>query len=63
MENGNFIKQKIDELQTKLAMSAATFIYKPNELNNIKNQIFELQNKCEHKFENGKCIYCKKKED
>lgn len=58
----NEINNKINELYTKLAKSAATFILKPNEIKEIKQQIFNLQNNCEHKFENGKCIYCRKEE-
>lgn len=56
------IKKEIDFLFQKLAESAATFIYKPNELKKIKNNIYSLQEKCEHKFINGKCIYCRKEE-
>lgn len=64
MENiNNFeIKDKVDNLYEKLVRSAATFIFKPNEIKQIKEQIFSLQEQCNHKFENGKCIYCRKEE-
>ena len=56
------IKKQINSLYEKLAQSAATFIYKPDEIKKIKQDIFELQEKCEHEFKNGKCIYCRKDE-
>lgn len=56
------IKKEIDFLFQKLAESAATFIYKPDELKKIRQNIYSLQDKCEHKFINGKCIYCRKDE-
>ena len=56
MENVNFIKQEIDSLYDKLIKSAATFIYKPNEIKEIKERIFKLQNNCPHEYKNGKCI-------
>lgn len=62
MVNVNFIKQEIDNLYDELINSSATFIYKPNEIKEIKNKIFELQEKCPHEFKNGKCIYCRKAE-
>ena len=64
MENvNNFeIREKVDNLYEKLVYSAATFIFKPNEIKQIKEQIFNLQEQCNHKFENGKCIYCRKEE-
>ena len=64
MENiNNFeIRDKVDDLYEKLVRSAATFIFKPNEIKEIKEQIFNLQEQCNHKFENGKCIYCRKEE-
>ena len=58
----NNIKEQIDDLYEKLAKSAATFIYKPDEIRKIKQNIFELQDKCNHNFINGKCIYCRKEE-
>lgn len=64
MENvNNFeIREKVDDLYEKLVRSAATFVFKPNEIKQIKEQIFNLQEQCNHKFENGKCIYCRKEE-
>jgi len=59
MENVS-IKQQIDNLYEKLAQSAMTFIYKPDEIAKIRENIFELQNKCHHEYVNGKCIYCRK---
>ena len=61
MENVD-IKNEIDFLFQKLAESAATFIYKPDEIRIIKNNIYSLQEKCKHEFKNGKCIYCRKEE-
>ena len=58
----NEIKEKIDNLYTKLVQSTATFVFKPDEIKQIKQDIFELQEQCNHKFENGKCIYCRKDE-
>jgi len=63
MENVNFIKQEIDSLYDKLVKSAATFVYKPNEIKEIKDRIFKLQNNCPHEYKNGKCIYCRKDEE
>ena len=70
MENANIIhhsndltiKQQIDNLYQKLAESAITFVYKPGEIEKIRQNIFELQNKCNHEYKNGKCIYCRKDE-
>ena len=56
------VREKIDKLYEQLVRSAATFIYKPDELRKINEQIYELQSKCSHKFENGKCIYCRKEQ-
>ena len=42
MDNVN-IKNEIDFLFQKLAESAATFIYKPDEIKMIKNNIYALQ--------------------
>lgn len=61
MENVS-IKKQIDELYEKLIKSAATFIYNPDEINKIRQDIFELQNKCHHYFKNGECIYCRKEQ-
>ena len=57
------IRNKINDLYIKFAKSAATFIYNPNEIKEIKQEIFELQNKCNHEYQNGRCIYCKKDEE
>ena len=54
------IKQQIDILYEKLTQSAMTFVYKPDEIEKIRNEIFELQDKCYHEYVNGKCIYCRK---
>jgi len=62
MENAEYIKKEIDKLYRQLRESAMTFIYKPHEIEEIKNNIFNLQKQCDHKFENGKCIYCRKEE-
>ena len=64
MELDNFqIKEKINWLYNDLARAAATFIYNPDEIKEIKNQIFELQEKCNHEYVNRKCIYCRKEEN
>ena len=68
MENANIthhpddltIKQQIDNLYQKLAESAMTFVHKPGEIEKIRQNIFELQNKCFHEYIDGKCIYCRK---
>ena len=62
MANVNYIREEIDNLYDQLVKSAATFIYKPAEIKQIKEKIFKLQSKCPHEFENGKCIYCRKDE-
>lgn len=62
MENDNQIKIEIDDLYNKLSKNAATFIYNPTIIKDIRNKIFELQNKCNHNFQNGVCIYCRKEE-
>lgn len=63
MEYDNFkIKEEVDNLYKKLVHSAATFVFKPNEIKQIKQEIFNLQKQCKHKFTNGKCIYCRKEE-
>ena len=61
MENAN-IKEKIDFLYKELRDTAATFIYQPDKIEKIKDCIFQLQTECNHKFENGKCIYCRKEQ-
>lgn len=54
------VREKIDKLYKELTQNASTFIYNPDGLKKITQQIFELQNKCHHHFENGECIYCRK---
>lgn len=56
------IKNKINDLYNQLQQSAATFIYNPNEIEKIRQDIFKLQEKCFHKYENDKCIYCRKEQ-
>lgn len=56
------LKKETDNLYEKLQKSAATFILKPHEIEEIRERIFELQDKCNHEFVNGKCIYCRKEE-
>ena len=63
MENVNFVRKQMDFLNKKLKNSAATFTYKPDEIEKIKQQIFDLQERCPHEFENGKCKYCDKGEE
>lgn len=57
------IKERIEELYKKLYCSAATFVYKPDELEGIRAEIADLQNKCDHTFENGKCVICRKEQN
>lgn len=57
------IKERIDFLYTELRNIASTFIYKPDEISKIQQCIFDLQDQCTHKYENGRCIYCRKEED
>lgn len=57
------IKERIEELYKKLYYSAATFVYKPDELEAIRAEIADLQSKCNHTFENGKCTICRKEQD
>ena len=64
MELNNFqIKEKIDYLYTELRNTASTFVYKPDEIRKIKECIYDLQDQCNHKYENGRCIYCRKEEN
>lgn len=62
MENVN-IKERIDYLYTELRNTAATFVYKPDEIAKIKQCIYELQDQCNHEYQNGRCIYCRKEQD
>ena len=57
------IKGRIDYLYTELRQTAATFIYKPDEIEKIKQCIFELQDQCNHEYQNGRCIYCRKEKE
>lgn len=57
------IKERVEELYKKLYYSAATFVYKPDELEAIRAEIADLQSKCKHTFENGKCTICRKEQD
>ena len=58
------IRKKIDENNEIIER-----ILKPNQftLNNTVSKLLkenrELQEKCEHYFENGYCIYCDKEEE
>lgn len=64
MELNNFkLKEKIDNLYNQLRQSAATFIYNPKEIEQIRQSIFELQKNCLHEYKNGKCIYCRKEQE
>lgn len=60
MENDKTIKEQIDKLYEKLTQSAMSFIYKPDEIEKIRQDIFELQEHCFHEYVNGKCIYCRR---
>lgn len=61
MALNNFeIKERVDYLYSKLRETAATFVYKPDEINKIKHCIYELQDQCNHEYKNGRCIYCRK---
>jgi len=60
MENVNYIKERIDKLYDELSKSAATFTYKPHEIEKIKRNIYNLQDCCKHEFVNGICKYCRK---
>lgn len=62
MENVD-LKEKIDFLYKELHDTAATFIYQPDKIKKIKDCIYELQNECNHKYKNGRCIYCRKEEN
>lgn len=57
------IKERIDYLYTELRHTAATFVYKPDEIAKIKQCIYDLQDECDHEYQNGKCIYCRKEEN
>ena len=57
------IKERTDYLYNELRKTAATFIYKPDEINKIKQCIYDLQDQCNHEYINGKCIYCRKEEN
>ena len=64
MALNNFeIKERVDYLYSKLRETAATFVYKPDEINKIKHCIYELQDQCNHEYKNGRCIYCRKDEE
>ena len=58
------------EIKDKIAVLAkeydelfdpSTFVLKPR-LIEIQTEIMKLQRQCEHKFENGFCIYCAREE-
>ena len=64
MALNNFqIKERIDYLYSQLRKSAATFIYKPDEISKINKEIARLQSECSHVYENNRCIYCGKSEE
>lgn len=56
------IKKRIDYLYNELRQTAATFVYKPDEIKKLKDCIYNLQHECNHEYKNGKCIYCRKEE-
>lgn len=56
------IKERIDYLYNELRKTAATFIYKPDDIIKIKECIYDLQDQCNHEYKNGRCIYCRKEE-
>ena len=57
------IKERIDYLYKELRQTAATFVYKPDEIEKIKKCIFDLQDQCNHEYQNGRCIYCRKEKE
>ena len=50
----NFIYTEIDKISER-----DTFVLNEN-IKRLYERLNEIQNKCEHEFENGICIYCDK---
>ena len=56
------IKERADYLYNELRGMASTFIYNPDKIEKIRKCIFDLQDQCNHEYQNGRCIYCRKEE-
>lgn len=55
----NFECNEAKALRESIAQSIFTFVLNPTIKNDME-RLEELESKCEHKFENGFCIYCGK---
>ena len=58
------IEINIHNLETELEEVIMADVFILNEkITNINNKIEEFQKQCEHKYENGMCVYCHKVEN
>ena len=62
--NGNeiYTMMVVKRAQLEDLIDPATFVLNP-EAQKIQNEIYELQKKCPHEFENGECKFCGKEEE
>lgn len=62
--NGNeiYTMMVVKRAQLEDLIDPATFVLNP-EAQKIQNEIYELQQKCPHEFENGECKFCGKEEE
>lgn len=62
--NGNeiYTMMAVKRAQLEDLIDPATFVLNP-EAQKIQNEIYELQKKCPHEFENGECKFCGKEEE
>ncbi len=56
------IDEIIEEMTEDFSQSRNQFVLNNNMIR-FQQRIENLQNQCDHKFENGICIYCDKVED
>ena len=57
-------KERIDQLNSQIKEMLSPSIFTLNNtILELQREIYDLQNSCNHKFHNGFCEYCYKKQE
>ena len=55
--DGKEIRQRVNEIQERIDFLIGKFVL-TKEIEDLMKEREEIQNKCEHNFKEGKCIFC-----
>lgn len=55
--DGKEIRQKVNEIQERIDFLIGKFVL-TKEIEDLMKEREEIQNRCEHSFKEGKCIFC-----